>query len=109
MTCHRSSDWTTSAVCADRRDLPWTSDTVDVTPWQAETMGVTCQGCPVRSDCLSAVDALDITGGWWAGRDRDPDARDPAELLPLIWQPILAPVRDDDPALGGHDGLAGVA
>ena len=70
--------WTASAACARRTDLPWTRDAADVTPWQAETMRVLCRACPVLLDCLAAVDELDVTGGWWAGADRDPHTPDAA-------------------------------
>lgn len=70
--------WTAAAACARRTDLPWTRDAADVTPWQAETMRVVCRACPVLLDCLAAVDELDVTGGWWAGADRDPHTPDAA-------------------------------
>lgn len=70
--------WTASAACAARTDLPWTTDAADVTAWQAETMRVVCRFCPALLDCLAAVDELDVTGGWWAGADRDPNTPDPA-------------------------------
>ena len=70
----RTGPWFTSAACSARLDLPWTRDLADVTPWDAATMQAVCDGCPVVLDCLAAVDRLDITGGWWAGHDRDPHA-----------------------------------
>ena len=73
MTSH-AAHWTDRAACADRLDLPWTRDAADVTPWQAATMRAICSTCPALFDCLAAVDALDVTGGWWAGHDRDPNA-----------------------------------
>ena len=45
-------------------------------------MRAVCDACPVVLDCLAAVDALDVTGGWWAGADRDPDTLAPA---PPTW------------------------
>lgn len=96
--------WTGRAACARRLDLPWTTDAADVTPWQAETMRAVCSGCPVLFDCLAAVEDLAVTGGWWAGHDRDPSAdaphhaghpwavHDPADdeppSSPLAWIPI---------------------
>lgn len=72
------------AACAGRLDLPWTLDAADVTPWQAATMQTICHGCPALFDCLNAVDDLGVTGGWWAGSDRDPNA-DLAHLAPPAW------------------------
>ncbi|MCH8611900.1 WhiB family transcriptional regulator [Arsenicicoccus dermatophilus] len=73
MTTH-DTPWAASAACATRLDLPWLSDHADTTPWDAEAMRGVCAACPVVLDCLAAVHALDITGGWWAGADRDPHA-----------------------------------
>lgn len=78
-----TSTWTTRAACADRLDLPWTTDTADVTPWQALTMRAVCDSCPVALDCLAAVDDLGVTGGFWAGADRDPQVAQLA--LPAEW------------------------
>ena len=75
-------DWTTCAACAELPHLPWTRDEVDIPAWDALTMSVVCDNCPVRTSCEAAVIAWDITGGWWAGRDRDPEAAVP--LLSLI-------------------------
>lgn len=66
--------WTTRAACADRPDLPWTTNTTDLHPLTVATMRDICARCPALFDCLEAVDALEVTGGFWAGRDRDPDA-----------------------------------
>lgn len=67
-----ATGWTARAACASRLDLPWLTDAGDVTPWEAATMQAICAGCPALFDCLGAVDALDVSGGWWAGADRDP-------------------------------------
>ena len=83
MSAHDTT-WMARAACAGRLDLPWTLDAAGVTPWQAATMQSICDGCPVLFDCLNAVDDLDVTGGWWAGRDRDPHA-DLAHLAPPAW------------------------
>lgn len=84
------SSWNNRPACADRLDLPWTSDSVDVTEWQALTMAAVCQTCPARFECLDALDALDVTGGWWAGVDRDPAAVDPFDTIPMTWRPLTA-------------------
>lgn len=85
-----STHWSGRAACADRLDLPWTTDAADVTAWQAATMRAICADCPALFDCLAAVDDLDVTGGWWAGTDRDPHAQT-AHLDPPAW-------ATDDPA-----------
>lgn len=72
-----NSSWTSRAACANRPDLPWTRDMADLHPLHAATMRAVCDGCPVVFDCLAAVDDLDVTGGFWAGADRDPNAADP--------------------------------
>ena len=83
MSTH-DTNWMARAACAGRLDLPWTLDAADVTPWQAATMQAICDGCPALFDCLAAVDDLDVTGGWWAGADRDPRA-DLAHIAPPAW------------------------
>lgn len=82
--------WMAGAACARRPDLPWTTDTADVSAWDAATMRTLCQHCPVLFDCLDAVDYLGVTGGWWAGRDRDPYAVDlpPAPAWAVEWVPV---------------------
>lgn len=92
--------WAARAACAGRLDLPWTTDAADVTPWQAVTMRAVCAGCPVLLDCLAAVDDLDVTGGWWAGRDRDPNA-DTSHLAPQVW-----PITGADDGEASSSGLA---
>lgn len=83
-------EWMTRAACASRRDLPWLIDAASVSSWDATAMHAICRDCPVQLDCLNAVDALDITGGWWAGRDRDPHAPRPAPApdLAIAWEPV---------------------
>ncbi|MCG7320809.1 hypothetical protein [Arsenicicoccus bolidensis] len=66
--------WTLAAACAGRPDLPWTTDAAHVPNIAADAMRSVCDACPVVLDCLAAVDTLDVTGGWWASTDRDPDA-----------------------------------
>ncbi|MGL5930191.1 MAG: WhiB family transcriptional regulator [Dermatophilaceae bacterium] len=77
--------WQTLGSCTARTDLPWTTDTTDISPWDADTMRTVCSSCPVRAACDTYATEHDVTGGWWAGRDRDPDA-DPAPSP--SWVPI---------------------
>ncbi|MGL4178585.1 MAG: hypothetical protein ACRCSN_21205 [Dermatophilaceae bacterium] len=75
--------WRSLGSCGARTDLPWTTDAADVSPWDAETMRATCQACPVLAECTAAAEGM--TGGWWAGHDRDPDAEEPPAVS---WVPI---------------------
>ena len=101
MSTH-DTNWMARAACASRLDLPWTQDAAQVTPWQVVTMRAICADCPVLFDCLNAVDDLDVTGGWWAGHDRDPHA-DVSHLAP----PDFA--TDDTPAPPAPAPLQGLA
>lgn len=88
--------WMRQAACAARPELPWTTDTTDLTPAQVEAMRAVCDDCPALGDCVATVDALDITGGWWAGTDRDPYAAPiPApewvSAAGVVWDPVQAP------------------
>lgn len=66
----RLGAWTGAAACADRPDLPWTTDTPDLAPVLVTVMAGVCAGCPVFGSCL-AYAAAEATGGYWAGADRD--------------------------------------
>lgn len=94
-------DWTAKASCSSLPHLPWTRDEVDIAAWDALTMTVVCDNCFVREDCEAAVRSWGITGCWWAGRDRDPQANVP--LLVPDW--LLHTAPDDT---GWHD-LGGAA
>lgn len=84
--------WTGRAACAAWPELPWTRDTADVHPMTLGAMRAVCENCPVASDCLAAVEDFDITGGFWAGHDRDPHALPPksapAWAAPVLWLPV---------------------
>ena len=79
--------WQTLAACGARADLPWTADPGQVGPWDAETMRGICAGCPVLTDCAAYVAAARVCAGWWAGKDRDPDAHEPAAPA---WVPVTS-------------------
>lgn len=96
-----ATPWEADAVCATRLDLPWTRDRADVSAWDAETMRTICGGCPVLADCAAAVTRFDVTGGWWAGTDRDPETIDPDALVPLTWRALL----HGDHAIGAQGAL----
>lgn len=117
-----SRTWTLRAACTARPELPWTTDTVLVPNVAADAMRAVCASCSVVADCLAAVDHLGVTGGWWAGIDRDPDAfaPDPAATtvdVRTLWRPLRVHGRSGSGAVieqgvfdFGEDGwLGGVA
>ncbi len=63
-----SVEWMDDAACADRLDLPWLADEVPFSDLLAMTR--VCTACPVRDACLSHVRQAQVTGGFWAGKDR---------------------------------------
>ncbi|GGU34170.1 WhiB family transcriptional regulator [Nocardioides albus] len=65
--------WMRDAACAtpENRDMPWTTDTVDLPPVVVDVMRATCDGCAVRSACNSYALEERVSGGMWAGTDRD--------------------------------------
>ncbi|MFE6506390.1 WhiB family transcriptional regulator [Nocardioides sp. NPDC057767] len=68
-----STTWMREAACAspENRGMPWTTDTVDLPPFVVEVLRATCDGCPVRSACNSYALEERLSGGMWAGTDRD--------------------------------------
>lgn len=66
--------WMTNGACARRRDLPWLNDADKVTAWEELTMRSICQDCPVRRRCEDFARRADISGGFWSGLNRDPEA-----------------------------------
>ena len=63
--------WMTAALCTAVPGLPWTTDTDRTTPAQRSAMRRICAACPVLTDCAGYADSAGMTGGWWAGIDRD--------------------------------------
>jgi len=94
--------WLREAACADRLDLPWITDFLEVGDGDREAMGAVCAGCPVLAVCASQADALEVDGGFWAGRHRDAPTA-PAELLPVwvVWVPHTSRRRSAIPAGAG--------
>jgi hypothetical protein len=78
--------WMDAAACAERLDLPWTLDSAGVSVEQADGMRAVCRGCSVLSECAAAAGTWTVTGGWWAGSDRDADrkATDPVRWAPVV-------------------------
>ncbi len=60
--------WMDHAACADRADLPWLDDEPSI----AGLLGMTrtCEACPVAGACRAYVREAQVTGGFWAGKDR---------------------------------------
>lgn len=77
--------WASRAACADRGDLPWTTDTAALAATLPRArarrvvaaMARVCAECPVRVECAAHAEAIGAVGGWWAGTDRS------ATQLPL--------------------------
>lgn len=77
--------WMTRAACARVPGLPWTTDEHAVPYVLVDEMRAVCGSCPVRLACSSHA-AEGVTGGWWAGIDRDPD--NDTDRQPVQWQPV---------------------
>jgi len=63
--------WMRDGACVDRPDLPWTIETDRLRVVQVRAMGRVCGGCPVRNHCAVYAVEAGVTGGFWAGQDRD--------------------------------------
>lgn len=90
--------WTRNASCAQRLDLPWTADAVQVAAWDRLTMTVVCGGCPVDAACAGYADTVNADAGFWAGAHRD-TVTDQLDAVPS-W--VVVPL----PGLGTLDGAA---
>lgn len=68
-------NWNGQAACAslEARGLPWTHDTDRVPSALVNLMAATCATCPVLLSCSEYVTTHGVTGGFWAGKDRDPE------------------------------------
>lgn len=66
--------WMADGACTtpEARGLPWTSDSHTVPDVVVDMMRDTCATCPVRLACAGYAMADAVTGGFWAGSDRDP-------------------------------------
>ena len=96
MAVDNTSRWMPQAACLVRPALPWTTDTGHSSRAQLQAMTRVCSRCPVRNYCEAYAVEAHITGGFWAGSDRDPlaarglDCTD-SNLQPAL--PGLSPVR----------------
>lgn len=94
--------WMRSAACSTGQapDLPWLTDAPLLPAAAVADMRTVCAGCPVATACASYADHTGVTGGFWAGTDRDTVSDPPAQLpLPL----------DEVAALDGRAALGGAA
>lgn len=76
-------------ACGTRPDLPWLTDTQDLTKAAVRDLARVCRRCPVRVLCAAYVVEHDIVGGYWAGQDR-------ALYLDELVRPLV-PVQDPLP------------
>lgn len=83
--------WMTSAACAARPDLPWTTDTTRLPRRTVTAMARVCLACPVREACAAHADTTAVTGGFWAGTDRA------VEQLPLFPAPATTALSGTAP------------
>ena len=95
--------WMADAACADRLDLPWVTDTANLRAMTVRAMRAVCDTCPVRDACDTYVHTSVVTGGTWAGIDRDTSPAGTRRDHPT---PVAA-VQDSLP--GFDDLLGGVA
>ena len=85
MTTAGALGWMREAACMRAPGLPWTADTGTAPDVLVDLMRDVCAACPVRVACVAFVEAEHVTGGWWAGQDRDPEAIwHRIEWLPVI-------------------------
>lgn len=96
MRVDTTARWMPSAACLTRPDLPWTTDTGQSAPAALRAMERVCARCPVRNHCAAYAVEAHVTGGFWAGQDRD-------SLAPRRLDSTGAPYQ---PALPGLPGLA---
>ena len=71
MSVDLTGRWMRVGSCVDRPDLPCTTDTDRLRPVQVRAMSRVRGGCPVRNYCAAYATTADVTGGFWAGHDRD--------------------------------------
>lgn len=63
--------WMRHALCVDYPKLGWIKERSSVGLGEEATMAVICDRCPVRLACAAYVERNEITGGFWAGQNRD--------------------------------------
>ena len=96
MTVDNTGRWMPLAACLARPDLPWTTDTSSSSRAQVQAMTRVCSACAVHNHCAVYAVEAHITGGFWAGSDRDPLAACRLDCTDTPLQPALPglpPVR----------------
>jgi hypothetical protein len=96
MIVDNTGRWMPLAGCLARLDLPWTTDTGHLSRAQVHAMTCVCSRCPVRNHCAAYAVEAHITGGFWAGSDRDALAASRLDCTDTPLQPALpglSPVR----------------
>jgi hypothetical protein len=96
MAVDKTGRWMPLAACLARLDLPWITDTGQSSGVQVQAMTLVCCRCPVRNRCTAYAVEAHITGGFWAGSDRDPLAPRRQDCTDTPLQPALpglTPVR----------------
>lgn len=81
--------WVRDAGCGVRPDLPWTVDGHLLRVPQVRAMERVCRGCPVRNHCAAYAVEGTVTGGFWAGHDRDVLAHRRLNIAGVPVQPAL--------------------
>ena len=99
MTVDNTSRWMPQAAWLARPDLPWTTDTGPLSRAHVQAMTRVCSRCPVRNHCAAYAVEEHITGGFWAGKDRD-------QLAPRVLDSSGHPYQ---PALPGLPPVRGAA
>ena len=99
MAFDNTSRWMPQAACLVRPDLPWATDTGSSSRAQVHAMTRVCSRCPVRNHCAAYAVEAHITGGFWAGKDRD-------QLAPRVLDSSGRPYQ---PALPGLPPARGAA
>lgn len=64
--------WMSRGACKGLSALPWLAERDRVAPRDHLDMLIACRGCHVHDLCADFVDRERITGGFWAGRFREP-------------------------------------
>lgn len=98
LTPGASMGWMDKSACS-QVDLPWITDTAQLSPGVVEKMRQTCAACPVLHQCADFAVRTHVNAGWWAGADWSHGRRRGAEVEPAPQaQPIprqVVPARVD--------------
>lgn len=91
--------WMGHCACARpaHRGLPWLDDTHNLPPVLVDLMRDVCVSCPVFANCAGYAATTDVTGGFWAGFDRDSFA----DVVQMQLDDLLEPDLLESDDLGG--------